>query len=235
MKIAVGIMTHNAIAGLRLDLLERTIETAHEAFPMAEAITVYDNRSTDGTPAYVKGIGGQAVLSGNGTPGSGRNVMLYDLWASHRPEVFVLSDDDMAWARGAGDALARFFASPDRPADVGLVSGLLEPEYPWNTPRKLVEAAGVRVLLRDSAPGCAWAIPIDHFEHPARREGLLTRKLFIDDFGYDHAYCQRLATEQTVVGQLDLAEHLGWEVSTHGNRANRDVRSKPLDRQKWGI
>jgi hypothetical protein len=32
---------------------------------------------------------------------------------------------------------------------------------------------------------------------------------------------------------MDLADHIGWEASTHGNEAIKD--SKPLDRDKWGV
>lgn len=231
-SIAVGIMTHNVIAGLRHDLLVATMESAACAF-LGSRITVFDNNSTDGTRELVRAYGGVANCGGNGTPGAGRNHMLRALWMQST-DILVLSDDDMQWHADAGERLVAFFGSHDCPLRVALVSGLLEPEYPWNTPRETVSAGGMAVLIRDSCPGCAWAIPRRHLWGD-RWSAMQHLRLFKDDFGYDHDYCIRLAEDGLVVGQLDLATHLGWEASTHGNRADRDIRAKPLDRSRWGI
>jgi hypothetical protein len=105
------------------------------------------------------------------------------------------------------------------------VSGLLEPEWHWNRPRETVEFGGVRVLIRDSAPGAAWSFRASAWpaiEKHVRRA-----------FGFDYDACVGLRTEGYRVGQLDLADHAGWAHSTHGNRAIEDAR--PLDRKKWGV
>ena len=37
------------------------------------------------------------------------------------------------------------------------------------------------------------------------------------------------------IAQMDLAEHIGWGFSTHGNDADQHLDGKPLDRDKWGV
>jgi len=139
---------------------------------------------------------------------------------------FVWSDDDMLWKPGAEQKLGAFWGAPASERDnVAIVSGLLEPVWHWNTPRSTVEAGGVRVLVRDSCPGAAWSFNNPRMVWPLDN-GHAT-------FGYDYKACGRLRESGLKVAQIDLADHLGWEASTHGNDALKD--SKPLDRQHWGV
>jgi hypothetical protein len=247
MKCAVGVTTHNVLAGLRIDLLEQTIRSIEKAFPDA-VLCLLDNGSTDGTDCLVQNLTTNrwrtttaAGLWGrtNFTPGMGRNRLgtfmdkvCCDQWGVNYDSklagehFFVWSDDDMLWKDGAQDKLSRFWgATPQEREQIAILGGFLEPVWHWNTPRRTVEAGGVRVLVRDSCPGAAWSFNNLRVVTP------LT--LSEATFGYDHKTCLRLAKENIPVAQMDLADHLGWDASTHGNEAIRD--SKPLDREKWGV
>jgi len=254
MKCCVGVMTHNALSELRLDLLERTLESIAHAFPNS-LLCAIDNGSNDGTSEVlddlVRHLGpwhtrcydpdDEATPWGNQnfTPGMGRNRLMSfmdqvcsEQWGvNHDTQLygksfFVWSDDDMIWRPGAEKALHRFWSAPEAERDgVMILSGLLEPEWHWNTPRRVVEAGGVRVLVRDSCPGAAWSFGNPRAVWPMDSE--------LAQFGYDHKTCLQMLERGCSVAQIDLAEHIGWDASTHGNRAIED--SRPLDRDKWGV
>lgn len=253
MKIAVGIVTYNAESTLRFDLLERTVASLLKAFP-DDHITILDNGSTDGSDKTVDRAFGcdprqgeskvvimtrpdaraprpspaQAAHPDNTTPGAGHNVLLPAL-VSSGADLIVMSDDDMCWREDAREKLVRFWSDLHLPHDIAILGGLLEPLYPWNTPRARLEC-GDGAVVRDSVPGAAWtmlsghAICLPRYPEP-----------FKNDFGYDHTHCTQLADMRLHVCAMDLAEHIGWDASTHGNRTNTDIRSKPLDREKWGV
>lgn len=216
-------MTHNAISGLRLSLVEEAVASLRAVFPDS-GVVVLDNGSTDGTDVWVGEQEGGVVYvpeDGNHTPGRGRNVLI-DLLRKDRPDVVVLSDDDMVWKEGAAELIAELWSNA--PDDVVIVGGLLEPVWHWNTPRETLDFGVVRGLIRDSVPGAAWTVRAAHLD-----------KVFPvkDDFGYDYATCCSLRGHDLRVASLDLADHAGWGYSTHGN----DPRwtAKPLDREKWGV
>jgi hypothetical protein len=192
----------------------------------------------------------------NTTPGAGKNGMLPIILGQWPPpgdpKLIVMSDDDMLWRPNAGATLERFWSHRRCPDNLAILSALLEPEYPWNTPRETVHVGGIgeptiSALVRDSAPGAAWTFRYGgcshgigpHF-HTCQHlpDGVLEhgrRSVFVDDFGYDYEYCGRLRAVGLTVAQIDLAEHIGGDMSTHGNRAHEDVRCKPLDRERWGV
>lgn len=213
-------------------------------FPEVQ-ITIFDNGSTDGTAAWLAGEReakrlhgyGYVPEDGNTSPGRGENELVKMLtvqarlsaelgdgvrWRDADLGIFVLSDDDMRWKPGAAAKLRRFWA--EAPEDLVIVAGLLEPEWHWNTPRETVEHGGVRALVRDSAPNAAWTF------RARDRERIFP---LVEDFGQDYDACQRLAKAGLRVAQMDLAEHVGWGLSTHGNDAIDE--GKPLDRERWGV
>lgn len=230
MRLFVAVTTHNPIGGLRMELLEQTVESIDRAFPSAVKL-LFDNDSDDGSYQALQLLtqpGGWQLCcyhpyDGNHTPGRGRNQIMWQIGAeAQNHELVVFSDDDMLWRPGAEMTLRKLWlGAPER---LLIACGLLEPIYRWNTPRQTIDCGGVNVLVRDSAPGAAWTF----------RRGAWGRIGPVKhDFGYDHDTCKRLVSRGDWVGQLDLAEHIGWGSSTHGNEAV--LWSKPLDRDKWGV
>ncbi len=236
---AVGVLTHNAIATGRFELLEGTIASLRVAFPGCEPL-VLDNGSTDGTAEYVAELpGGVAYVpdDGNTTPGRGENQLVKRLLlatpglpdaftiggrAVGGADIIVCSDDDMSWHPGADDVLRRFWA--EAPEDIVLLSGLLEPVWDWNTPRGIVEAGGVRALWRDSAPNAALTFRAADWKKFGP---------FEETFGQDHKACVAIRERGGRVAQVDLADHAGWGYSSWGNEAIKGARK--LDREKWGV
>lgn len=206
-------------------MLEQTTHSAILAFPKA-GVFVCDVGSDDGSEDLACVSQKLRSTDGNHTPGAGF-VLLVD-WLIAQPDlpgVVVFSDDDMLWKPGAGDKLERFWA--EAPEDVALVSGLLEPDWHWNTPREVVEAGGVRVLVRDSAPAAAWSMRC--------ATAFKLCKMAKRDFGFDSDICSKLRAMGLRVAQMDLAEHVGEGRSTHDNSPRECYGNKPLDRAKWGI
>jgi len=238
---------------LRFELLEQTVRSIEKAFPTSE-LFLLDNGSTDGSWDAVEELLGPKGIEcaecgrvqqrgrwhvnnkpgepeGNYTPGAGYHRLYYHMFGHTQggqavAPYWVWSDDDMLWRPGAEEKLRLFWA--EAPKSIAIVSGLLEPVWHWNTPRETVEYGGVRALVRDSAPGAAWTfgrtcpIPI-----PCRSE--------LHDFGCDYESCKLLRSRGFKVAQMDLADHIGWGYSTHGNDANEHVDGRPLDREKWGV
>jgi glycosyltransferase involved in cell wall biosynthesis len=224
MKFAVGVLTHNAILHDRFDLLKETLQSLSEAFPGVEPILL-DNGSSDGTELWVSKLGGVLLpYDENNGPGRGDRALANHLVATGA-DVVVLSDDDMFWKPGAMQTLERFWSKANWKV-VPILGGYLEPEWPWNTPISSLDVGAVRVLLRRSAPACAWT-----FLPTAWNE--LIAPLVQDGFGHDFKVCEALFSRGHCVGQIDLAEHRGWGRSTYGNNANEVAR--PLDRAKWGV
>lgn len=227
MRVAIGILTHNPLSSLRFALLEQTINSLRAAFDESErVIRILDNGSTDGSADVLADLGAIRYEPGDGnsSPGRGRNVLMGELLKGD-PELVVLSDDDVTWKPEAGAFLRSFWSCA--PDDVAILSGLLEPEWDWNTPRGIVDAGDVRALWRDSAPAAAWT-----FRARAWSDIGPLREI-IDGLGEDYHACLRLRGANLRVAQADLAEHAGCGYSLLGNDGH--YRDKPLDRQKWGI
>lgn len=234
MQFVVGVHTFNAIKFGRMDLLKQTIASARIAFTDA-SVSIVDNGSDDGTDKWVVSqVGGvdrfrkpprEDTSPGHGTSLTARWMMLkivVNRFELHET-VVVLSDDDMLWRPEAGAQLAAFWA--EAPADLGILCAYLEPEWYWNTPRRVIEAGGVRVLVRDTVPAAAWTFRADRWP--------VIEPLLEDGWQFDTHVCDKLAAKGYCVAEVDLATHEGWEKSTHENRSIDYAR--PLDRKRWGV
>lgn len=232
--------THNPMGSLRWDLLEKTMQTAREAFVGCPMLLV-DNCSNDGSQeaqfylagqlgaryvryAHMRGPGLMGVAQ-NHTPGSGRTMAWHEIQSMgllNQDMVVVMSDDDMKWSPSAKEWILSFW--DHAPEDVAILCAYLEPEFEWNTIRGVLDTGQVRVLVRDSAPGAAWTFRMDQAKNifPVPMT-----------FGYDHKTCLKLAMMGKRVAQIDLCEHMGWEASSHGNDAV--LHAKPVDRARWGL
>jgi hypothetical protein len=229
MQFVVAVKTHNPVAGLRMSQLHQTVTSVERAFPTAELL-LYDNGSFDGSEDEIHSIcddrWGVTLARGEDgyTPGHGENGImrlvteLYD-----HCQVVVVSDDDMDWYEGAEDRLRRFWLDP--PAEIVIVCGLMEPLFDWNAPLYAASGGGERVLVRESVPGSGWSFLLRDW---GSRIGPVN-----DKFGYDYDECCKIRDRGHQVAAMDLAEHLGWHTSTHGNDAIRLAR--PLDRERWGV
>jgi hypothetical protein len=233
-RLHVAVMTYRALSQFRADMLRECADSLFSAFPSA-SITLFDNDSRDGSDEVVAEIASALSLQSvtlkaeddNTTPGAGRNRIMAHLLGGidgvWEDDVIVFSDDDMKWKLGAGEKIKSFWSEP--PENVMVCSGFLEPDWHWNKPeRRVVGGDGVAALVRASAPGAGWTFKVSDWS----RIGPVAW-----DFGYDYTASKALAEKGLSVAQFDLADHLGWDASTHGNRAIESAR--PLDREKWGI
>lgn len=250
-----AVTTFEPFATMRFELLERTVRSMREAFP-DDPLYIFDNGSADGShdavvqlaesvdalfvDRYGKweyhdvphrrfgapfGAFAKHVIDDNRTPGAARACLFeYLILLRSSREIAVLSDDDMVWHPDTRTRLREVWHhAPDK---LQIVGGLLEPEWEWNKPIEAIDAGSERFLLRESAPGAAWTIPVDRMTRCCGGR--------IDPiFGYDVKMCQWLRSMDFDIGQMDLADHIGWEGSTHGNRAIE--HAMPLDRKRWGL
>lgn len=231
METAVAVMTHNPLVRFRLELVEQTVESITQAFPLAEKM-LFDNGSQDGSHDELWAMVGNrrrwtlctyVADDENYTPGRGRQEIMKTLGVLES-DIIVFSDDDMCWRVGAEEMLESFWA--EAPAELVVLCGFLEPNFHWSRPREVIRAGGVSALVRDSVPGAAWTF---------RRTDWITQlaPLVVSDFGYDHKACVKLKEIGKKVAAVDLATHEGWDVSTHGNRENRCAM--PVDKKRWGL
>ncbi len=228
-KLVVCVVTHNVFATLRSDLLIKTVKSIEAGFEGCDKILL-DNGSSDGTDEFCLEshdisrewqVVAYKPKDGITTPGRGHNELIKHVLA-RKPGVVVFSDDDMRWKPWAAKTISDFWQS--KPSDPVILCGLLEPEWDWNTPRETITRGGVKALVRDSCPGAAWSFLADSHVMPVD-----------DGFGYDHKKCIELRECGFRVAQIDLCEHLGWEMSTHGNNALAHAGNQPIDKKKWRL
>ena len=261
MRLAIGVKTFNPGSTGRSDLLRGTVRSLRQCFDAP--IYLLDNGSTEETLPLLSTCASTTgaiwkrsrSTDGNVTPGRGYNLLLEWIGRTELeahgalPDVVIFSDDDMHWRADAHpqDKLRAIWGASSCPegdwSRVAIVSGLLEPEWHWNTPRLTMRPGGVPVLVRDSAPGAAWTFRLN----PLRQDGdvpiigeklrtMLDRdgpQVFAESWGADYRFCELLRREGRTVAQVDLADHRGWGRSTHGNEAPGSAM--PLDRKKWGV
>lgn len=231
MDFHFSVLVHNPMREMRTGLVETTLSTGADAFS-THPRCVYDNGSSDGSSEWLRSLCSQngfdyVLLDGeNTTPGGGRAACIAHCRAVAPPKgVVVWSDDDMEWREDAAGQLAEAWANA--PGDVALIGGSMEPLFAWNTPRDAVDCGSARILIRDSTPGQVWTFSAAQFA--------LFASIVEKRFGYDYQGCLALGRLGKRIGQLDLADHIGWGYSTHGNAAVDDVNARPLDREKWGV
>lgn len=214
MKIAAGVLTHNAIRYGRMDLFRQTVRSIVAEKP--DELFLVSNGSDDGTAEYVADLGGTVINDPITTCGHGMNVTI-GICAASGADLVVFTNDDIAWKPGSFAALRSFWA--EAPDDVLIAAGLLEDDYPWNTVRERIVCGGIPALVRDSAPGGAWTLRASDWPDI----GPIPEAPGWDDV----PTCERLREKGYRVCQMDLADHVGQDHSTWGNGSDR-FRS-PLD------
>jgi glycosyltransferase involved in cell wall biosynthesis len=218
-RVVAAVLTHNAERHGRGDMLIAALRSLTEA----DATVVVDNGSTDGTADLVARIGGVVYEASDGVHTCGRGMNVTITAASEHGDLVAFSNDDIVWRPGWRATLEAFWS--EAPADVAIVSGLLEDDYPWNRVVGTVDAGGVRGLVRATVPGGAWTL---------RSAEWPTIGPVPEAVGWDDVpTCRRLGGEGRRVVALDLADHVGVAHSTWGNGSA--ALGTPLDRGRWGL
>lgn len=235
-KVFGVVLTHNAVRFNRIPLLERTIETLISG---VDQLLLFDNGSDDGTTGLLwaiicsyENVGLNIYLAPDSihTCGRGMNASIALAAIGAKPDdIIVFSNDDVAWDTGVDGkenfaaVLRRYYAA--KPQDIKISSGILQPEYPWNTPREAGVAGDVPYVVRDSCQGAAWTML-------AADVGMVLP--VIEEVGVDDVpKCEELRRHGYRVCDLDVAVHIGDAFSTWGNKAYGTGR--PIDRALWGF
>ena len=214
MKIVAGMLTYNAITYGRLELARAC---ARSLAAEADELIVWDNGSTDTTTKWVESIGGHLYDSPDGVTTCGRGMNMLGSACAARGDVVVLTSDDMFWRPGWREVLTDFWTAAH--PKVILLSGLLEPDYPWSTPVGGYTAGNTTALLRPSLPGSGWTF---------RSRDWPTIGPVPETRGHDDVpTCERLVRDGWLLAAVDIADHWGEEVSTWGNQSA--LYAKPLD------
>lgn len=222
MKIVSAIQTWNNIKYERTEGLYLTHSSLE---PQCDETLLFDNHSHDGTLDIVHSLGGKLL---KGSDGSWPAAVLLKVEAALAvgADVVICSDDDVQWHPTAVTKLRRFWgAAPD---NLVLISGFLEPQWPWNTIKGMIGAGGERALIRESAPGGGWCFRATAW--PILREVIEKKKR--DMQCCDYQVCCNLVQRGYRLGQMDLGKHLGYEKTTWGN--SPEV-GDPVDLYKWGL
>lgn len=235
MKVAVVVRTWNVVETHREELLWRTLRSVQQSGHEA-TYTLVDNGSDDadwdylhhefrfvwetGKPGRFNLLVPKLCPPGRGKPGLGVNRAV-EAALAHGPDLICFSDDDVEWAAGWLRPVVQFFEHA--PGDVVLLSGLMEPVWEWNEPTGVVEAGGIKALVRNSVPGASWMF---------RAEDWAKIGPVAEDRTHDVEGCKRLVRHGYRLCALDLAEHIGYAQSTLGNTV---ASGKPVDLAAWGI
>lgn len=243
MKVRAVIKSHRPYAHMRLGLVENCVISAVRAF---EEVVLYGNGLQDGSEGELRMIAEEhgaefqrvsaEMPTSHCTPGHGAQRVGDLMVARSDPDdIIVLSDDDMVWKPCAGGVLAEAwsFASEGRRFDeatdaqhLTLLCGFLEPNFAWSRPITTHRLGPHWALLRESVPGAAWTFPAAYWRSRIREH-------IRPKFGYDFDASTALRAAKRSLGTLDLAEHAGWEHSTHGNRADKETGARPIDKKRW--
>lgn len=231
MNVAIGVLTYNVFANRREDLLATTINSLRHGTGHPATLIVVDNGSSDGTADHLrdlrrKGIVDHVYVSTdrNHTSAHGNNLAAVQCNIDD-PDLIVLSDDDVRWGERYLERLVDFWASA--PEHVKLAGGHLEPEYAWSEIHGTGDAGGEHYLLRSSTGAATWSLRGRDFGYLFP---LYDEKQGVGDLDG----CRRLLKQGFQIAQLDLAEHLGENRSSWGNRTG-SLGVAPLDRKKWGF
>ena len=222
MRVVAWTFTQDAYKHGRDEWLRRVVAALGEA----DDVLVFDHHSEDGSPELVSELGGVCWSHADRNRTIGRAMNLGHQAASDAAGpggLVVTAQDDIVWRPGWRSKLEGFFS--DAPKRVGLVSGLLEPDFPWAAPIEMVSGGGVKGLSRWTVPGGAWAY---------RSEMWATMRWANEEKpSHDMPICDRVRESGFMLVGIDLADHLGAGRSTWGNNSYAVVQ--PLNLRRWGL
>jgi glycosyltransferase involved in cell wall biosynthesis len=221
-KVVGWTFTQDAYRHGRDEWLRQVVEALGEA----DEVLIFDHQSEDGSDELVRELGG--VLwkhdDRNRTIGRAMNLGHQAAADAAGPDgLVVTAQDDIVWRPGWRERLQGFWE--EAPNSIGLVSGLLEPNFPWAAPIDRVEHGGLAGLSRLTVPGGAWTY----------RGRMWQAMRWANEVqpSHDMPICNRVRDAGMSLVAVDLADHLGAVRSTWGN--NSYIGSARLDLQRWGL
>ena len=220
MKISIALLTFNQFLTGRRNLFLQTLESIQRE-PNHFTLDVVTNGSTDATDKVVRKLGG--IVDNTQTQSWYGFELAMRAALSRRPDIVVLSADDITYTPGWMDKLAAFWAAA--PEDIKLATCFLEGLWSWNAVTDAIDVAGLRVLIRDSVPSASWTFRASDADLILPLERIMP--------GEDLALSTKLRNAGYRLAALDLAEHTGARQSAWGNRSFE--YEQPLDRTKWGL
>ena len=222
MRIVGWTFTQDAFKHDRNEWFRKVVAALGEA----DEVLVFDHHSEDGSPELVAELGGVCWAHRDGNRTIGRAMNLGHQLASEvaGPDgVVVTAQDDIVWRPGWRDRLEAFWA--EAPDDIGIVCGLLEPDFPWAKPTERVEFGGLAGLVRPTVPGSAWSYRGRTWEIMRWANEVAP--------SHDMPICRQTTSRGFRLVGVDLADNLGAHRSTWGNQSYVGV--PPLDRERWRV
>jgi len=221
-KVVGWTFTQDAYRHGRDEWLRQVVEALGEA----DEVLIFDHQSEDGSDELVRELGG--VLwkhdDGNRTIGRAMNLGHQAAADAAGPDgLVVTAQDDIVWRPGWRERLQGFWE--EAPDDVGIVCGLLEPDFPWAAPLEPVTAGGLSGVSRLTVPGSAWTY----------RGRMWATMRWANEVApsHDMPICAQVRQAGLRLVAVDLADNLGAHASTWGNASYGGVR--PLNRARWGL
>jgi len=222
MRVVGWVFTQDAFKHERNEWLRRVVAALGEA----DEVLLFDHHSEDGTPELVSELGGECWSHADGNRTIGRAMNLGHQAAADAAGpggLVVTAQDDVVWRPGWRDRLEAFW--DDAPRNVGLMSGLLEPDFPWAAPIEVVSAGGLSGLSRLTVPGGAWVYRAEMWE--------TMRWANEEKPSHDMPICDRVRSAGYRLVGVDLADHLGAGRSTWGNTSYAGAPA--LNLRRWGL
>lgn len=202
MKTIAAIQAWNNFEFDRVECLRRT----HASLQNQCEVLLFDNASRDGTRELVEQMGGRSLENTNGTWGAAMDLKVQEA-ILRGADIVIASDDDIEWFPGAVKRLEDFWRNA--PQDLVLVSGMMEPVWPWNTVLGVLDAGAERALIRTSAPGGGWSFRASSWP--------TIQPLLKHVQECDYRTCEALLAQGYRVGQLHLTNNLGVGKTTWNN------------------
>lgn len=222
MRVVAWTFTQDAHRHGRAEWLPQVVAALGEA----DEVLVFDHQSQDGSADLVRDLGGSAWVHDDGNRTIGRAMNLGHQAAADAAGpggIVVTAQDDIVWRPGWRAQVEAFWS--EAPGNIGLLCGLLEPEFAWASVLERVEFDGVAGVSRLTVPGSAWTYRAETWD--AMRWANEIRP------SHDMPICERLRSKGLRLVAVDLADNLGAHRSTWGNNSYAAVQ--PLDRKRWGL
>lgn len=216
MKCVAAILTRNLYKTERRDLFERTVASLRG---QVDDLLVVDNNSDDGTRQLLDDGQDQNEWKvyrppnvGNTTSGYGTHYAVRLARGAENDSLCIVSDDDIEWKPEARESLEDWWTHA--PSEVVLTGGHLEPEFGWNSITDTVTYGNTRGFLRASTGAASWTFLTDRYDSLRSALRLVPHGI---QGTWDVPMCQHLRASGWLIGQVDLAEHIGQGRSSWGN------------------